>query len=362
MAPSSSVKAASGAAMPVLWCECLAREQRVDWRWGGGIRPFLPRALIECQLYVRPREDRKKPWILGDGGGSWDGIKAGDGGVWTGSASSIQERGKYTSQAGSPDRNRGAGLGEPGGGPSDPPLRLHPQGGRRHQTLRHLPHSHGLWLRRTLQPVRVAEGAGAALPARLAGAAQRRAHRHTCPSCARPGPRAPTRPPLSSEQENRPSWGGGYIRGLHLFEPVSPFLGFLHLSRLCEFLQVYLFFSFSLCNSVSLRFSSMSACLSNSLSLCASRAVTLRLFLAPSVCPLFPSWSLSLYCGGPASPAPSPFPHRHCPPCSSGHPHPCALPLTGPWGPQSPTLAAPAMFTEASGPCGPDLGTPIFKP
>lgn len=53
-----------------------------------------------------------------------------------------------------------------------------PQGGRRGEALRHQQDEHGLRLRRALQPVRLSEGAGAALPAHLAGPAQRLAQRH----------------------------------------------------------------------------------------------------------------------------------------------------------------------------------------
>lgn len=53
-----------------------------------------------------------------------------------------------------------------------------PQGGWRGEALRHQQDEHRLRLRRALQPVRLAEGAGAALPAHVAGPAQRLAQRH----------------------------------------------------------------------------------------------------------------------------------------------------------------------------------------
>lgn len=68
---------------------------------------------------------------------------------------------------------------------SPPSCCLGPQGGRRYQALRHLPHGHRLRLCGTLQPVCVPEGAGATLPARVACAAQRRTHRHPCAPGAR---------------------------------------------------------------------------------------------------------------------------------------------------------------------------------
>lgn len=62
---------------------------------GRGIYPFLLRALIEHHLYVRPWETaREKPWVLGDRGGSWGWIKAGDGKAGARTAASTQEMGK----------------------------------------------------------------------------------------------------------------------------------------------------------------------------------------------------------------------------------------------------------------------------
>ena len=52
------------------------------------------------------------------------------------------------------------------------------QGGWRGETLRHQQDQHRLRVRRALQPVRLPEGAGASLPAHLAGPTQRLAQRH----------------------------------------------------------------------------------------------------------------------------------------------------------------------------------------
>lgn len=109
-----------------------------------------------------------------------------------------------------------------------------PQGGRRHQALRHLPHGHGLRLRGALQPVRLAAGAGAALPAHVAAAAQRRARRHACPPGARARARALSRRPPSAPSSRL---------------PVSPSLGLFrpHLSVLLPVSLSFLLSLLSLC-------------------------------------------------------------------------------------------------------------------
>lgn len=111
-----------------------------------------------------------------------------------------------------------------------------PQGGRRHQALRHLPHGHGLRLRGALQPVRLAAGAGAALPAHVAAAAQRRARRHARP----PGARARARARALSRRP--PSAPSSRL-------PVSPSLGLFrpHLSVLLPVSLSFLLSLLSLC-------------------------------------------------------------------------------------------------------------------
>lgn len=69
------------------------------------------------------------------------------------------------------------------------------------------------------------------------------------------------------------------------------------------------------------------------------------LSISPCDC-LYPHLSICLSLGVCPSMSvlgvPPPQPHSlmllgHCPPHGSDHPQPCALPTTGPWGPQSPT-------------------------
>lgn len=115
-------------------------------------------------------------------------------------------------------------------------------------------------------------------------------------------------------------------------------MGFLRLSLLCESLQVCLFFSFSLCSSVSV--SSVSASLSIFIWVSFCPPMSLCLFLAPCVRPLslspLPRLCVSVL-GVPPPQLHSPCPHNHCPPTALATHNLVPCPPRASRGPQSPT-------------------------
>lgn len=205
-----------------------------------------------------------------------------------------------------------------------------PQGGRRHQALCHLPHGHWLGLCRALQPVWIAKGAGAALPAHVPSAAQRRAHRHTGPPCARARPWAPAHSPLTRSRAELP--GPSQLRPrapyfcLSLSVSSSVYLSSL---RLFPCLSLFLSISLQLCLSV---ISPLFACLCPLFSVSLSLPVTLSLSIPIS---LF----LSLLVSVPLSLCVKGIHLLHpIPPVPTGTALPMALAApTGSWGPPSPT-------------------------